>query len=406
VDIATSALNLIHSNQFFAGGVGVALIGWALMQIKAVPTLLWGLAKLQLTTETSIYSEDAAFRTIGLWLAGHPAGQKARRLHVMSWWDHERDHEQFELTPGTGYHLLREEKDWFLVHREVEKEKADGFSGHRRETITITTFGRSQRAIRRLIDKARKANDDNDTVPVFIWESGEYVLVTRRMQRPLDSVFLPTAIKDEITADLGVFLNSRDHYTARGLPYRRGYMFKGPPGNGKTTLIFALAGLFGKPVYIIQPSTIANDNALQKALNSAGSGFVVIEDIDAVKAAEARAEKDLKARRKTAKGEERASGFTLSGLLNAIDGLASQDGRVLFITTNHAENLDPALLRPGRVDRQVEFEQIKLSEARAMYEKFYPEGDVEAFAEMIPARLPMSAAEMQNLLLTNGPDFK
>ena len=64
-------------------------------------------------------------------------------------------------------------------------------------------------------------------------------------------------------------------------------------------------------------------------------------------------------------------GVTLSGLLNAIDGVAAHEGRLLFATTNHYESLDPALRRPGRMDRHVEFKLASRYQIREMFRRFY-----------------------------------
>jgi len=64
-------------------------------------------------------------------------------------------------------------------------------------------------------------------------------------------------------------------------------------------------------------------------------------------------------------------GISLSGLLNAIDGVASHEGRVLVMTTNHPEKLDDALIRPGRVDMQVEFSLATRAQAQEIFVRMY-----------------------------------
>ena len=64
-------------------------------------------------------------------------------------------------------------------------------------------------------------------------------------------------------------------------------------------------------------------------------------------------------------------GVTLSGLLNAIDGVAAHEGRLLFATTNHYESLDPALRRPGRMDRHIEFRLASRNQVAEMFRRFY-----------------------------------
>lgn len=68
---------------------------------------------------------------------------------------------------------------------------------------------------------------------------------------------------------------------------------------------------------------------------------------------------------------DRSRGVTLSGLLNAIDGVAAHEGRLLFATTNHYESLDPALRRPGRMDRHIEFKLASRYQIAEMFRRFY-----------------------------------
>ena len=63
--------------------------------------------------------------------------------------------------------------------------------------------------------------------------------------------------------------------------------------------------------------------------------------------------------------------ITFSGLLNALDGVYAQEGNLIFMTTNHKENLDPALIRPGRIDRQLEFKHTTRDQLQGMFEHFY-----------------------------------
>ncbi len=69
--------------------------------------------------------------------------------------------------------------------------------------------------------------------------------------------------------------------------------------------------------------------------------------------------------------EAKDSRITLSGLLNALDGVSAQEGRLLFATTNRYHSLDPALIRPGRMDMHVEFRLASQYQARELYKRFY-----------------------------------
>jgi mitochondrial chaperone BCS1 len=75
--------------------------------------------------------------------------------------------------------------------------------------------------------------------------------------------------------------------------------------------------------------------------------------------------------RKRASGKE--GGLTFSGLLNAIDGAASTEGRIIVMTTNHIDRLDPALIRPGRADVKLALGNATGAQAGRLFERFFPE---------------------------------
>ncbi|OMO84489.1 hypothetical protein COLO4_22009 [Corchorus olitorius] len=142
--------------------------------------------------------------------------------------------------------------------------------------------------------------------------------------------------------------------------WKRGYLLYGPPGTGKSSLVAAIANYMSYNVYDLQFQSVRNDAELRRILTSTTNrSILLIEDIDcSTKVSEDRSKaKDEKQK----EGEDgrpinRPSpvdpGVTLSGLLNFIDGLWSSCGneRIIIFTTNHKEKLDPALLRPGRMD--------------------------------------------------------
>lgn len=150
-----------------------------------------------------------------------------------------------------------------------------------------------------------------------------------------------------------------------GIPYRRGYLFSGPPGTGKTSLTAALAGVFGLDIYVLTLlDPYLNEEQLVRLFSSVPSRCIVLlEDIDAaglkrndeLKRKKLQGE-DIPEEQQPAHGRKALSiNISLSGLLNAIDGVASSEGRILVMTTNKPKELDLALIRPGRVDLHIPF---------------------------------------------------
>jgi len=189
-------------------------------------------------------------------------------------------------------------------------------------------------------------------------------------------------------------MKAKSWYKSLGIPYRRGYLFYGPPGCGKSSFIKVLAGYFNLGICLVNLNSrdISDDN-LNVLMNEAPSkSIIVIEDIDAAMAS------------RDEDGESVTNGkhnrnLTLSGLLNALDGIASQEGRLIFMTTNKKQHLDPALLRPGRVDRKAYFGLASHAQITEMFRLFFPDVKLtEEFTAKIPAN-KFSMAEIQKYLM-------
>ncbi|KAI0154584.1 P-loop containing nucleoside triphosphate hydrolase protein [Xylariaceae sp. FL1272] len=173
----------------------------------------------------------------------------------------------------------------------------------------------------------------------------------------------------DLVKDMEMYLSKQrqKYYKTRDIPYRRGYLFYGPPGTGKSSLCTALASHFNLDLVIINLPGIPSDGVLRTFFNMVPERCVVIiEDIDAV----GLTNRDAKGKGKTGGSDDQPK-CTLSGLLNVLDGAGSQEGRIVIMTTNHIEALDPALVRPGRVDKKVYLGKLKKAAAKEMFIRMY-----------------------------------
>jgi chaperone BCS1 len=255
------------------------------------------------------------------------------------------------------------------------------------EPLVVMCLGRSVAPIKRFLDQCRDfAEKQREAFVTVRTSKSEYPAEARwdmtilRPIRPLDTVHFDEATKSELVADITNYLdkNTRRFYTARGIPYRRGYLLHGPPGTGKTSLSLALAGIFGLELYLLHMPSIQDDGHLERLFTSLPPRCIVLlEDIDAVgikrrngRPTDGEDDDDESEDEKEIRHRGRHE-LTLSGLLNVLDGVASQEGRIVLMTSNFAEKLDRALVRPGRIDKMIFLGNISPRSSEHMFLRMY-----------------------------------
>ena len=329
---------------------------------------------------------------------------------------------QFALIPGPGRHVLRYHNAFVLVDRFRETKSTNLQTGRPWETVTLTTLYSQRHIFEELFREAHQLAQQSTEGKTIVYTSrstswnefGE-----PRRKRPLDSVILDDGVKERIVHDVREFLHSGKWYYDRGIPYRRGYLLYGRPGSGKSSFVQALAGELDYNIAILNLSERGlTDDRLNYLLTIIPRRtLVLLEDADAA----------FHGRTQTDADGYRGANVTFSGLLNAIDGVASAEERVLFLTTNHIERLDSALIRPGRIDMTVHLGDVTRSQAGNLWERFYGQSDkhgngkerfLQQFDQLgcftsgigdIPStdvRPGLSPAALQGLFLYNKDDLE
>ena len=244
---------------------------------------------------------------------------------------------------------------------------------------------------------------------------------TWRRSRAIEGVVMEAATKTPLIADIEYYLSQecRNFYENRGIPYRRGYLLYGPPGTGKTSFAVAMAGHFKLPIYVFSLSdTELSDAQLTSLFDDLVPRCVLLlEDVDS-------AGLNRESMSAAADGTKfTKKGVTLSGLLNCLDGPCSVDGRLLCMTSNSPDSLDPALVRPGRCDRKILFGYTCPEVSAKLFKRIYTKSSAElyagevdpasvhdipelatSFANSIPVGAQITPAECQAYLLANRVD--
>ncbi|KAI9041244.1 BCS1 and AAA domain-containing protein [Aspergillus affinis] len=297
--------------------------------------------------------------------------------------------------PSTGTHWFKFMGRHLALTREVEEHNAMMYT--RTEKLRISCLGWDASALKQLMLEARVEFSQKEKGKTVIYRGSKraydneftWIRSISRPARPLSTVLLEGGEKHAFLQDVQQYLHpaTMRWYSDRGIPYRRGYLFYGPPGTGKSSLAFAAAGFLGLNVYILNLNSqqLTEDALAQLFQDLPRRCLVLLEDIDSNEVTNRRTAETSKKR----KGK---SSISLSALLNIIDGVAAQEGRALIMTTNHHEHLDPALVRPGRVDYQLEFKLASRHLAREMFQNIFNEPQTNIDMDYEDSRIEIVAA--------------
>lgn len=338
--------NITDATPLVQGGMTLMFAGWLGYQLRAIPARLydwlrhWATRQIQIRDQSPLYEAWLEMLTEASVRPGGPRTLEVRLAGASD--DAQGDS---GLRAGSDAFWARLHGKWCRVWIGRENGSAGGNGGGdlmRRFMISVEVIWGTRADLARMLAEAKRRSlvEEHRQIVELCdkWGSRHTLKMPKRAPGTL---CLPSGLYEGIEARIRSFLESREAYERAGIPWRFGILLHGAPGTGKTSISHVLASRLGMRLAVIPLADLRSDEDLVSAFTSVGArAIVLLEDVDS-------------AFRKRKSGE--AEGITFSGFLNCIDGmLAPHDGRVLIMSTNHPETLDAALIRPGRVDLNVE----------------------------------------------------
>lgn len=368
------------TNQFFSGaalaGTLLALLNYA----RVGATRLGAMLVRRLTVSVTVHSTDELYVPLSQWLQQHGFDRLVRRYRARTFYVEQGGPGQGEavlsdtvLGPDVGSYFFRHRRRWLrcTVAKEADAQGQQAWGrAQTREFISLACLSAGRELIEHVLSEARAiALADRETALVVHHASMHGWSTAGKLTKQAPGVcpvVLPEGMLEDLVGDAERFLAGEDWYRSRGVPWRRGYLFHGPPGTGKTSVARYLAQRFGMGIYAVDATGYMNADLSTMLKNVKPGSLILFEDIDCHVPS-----------RTDAAGQPAAAAtpdmipVNIGSLLNAIDGIAPLERVLIVMTTNHLGRLDPALLRPGRVDRQFLLTQCTTDQAARLFDKFF-----------------------------------
>lgn len=445
--IQTNVLN----NQFLIGMVGGGLLYWGRNIWSAIKNFF---STYFVVSATFSNDRNPAYKAIESWI-NDTIFVKSRwqknvevRTNVRDdWADEASIIKDVVIVPATGRHMFLYKKRLFWITKQQVQNQQ---SGERGSTIkyfyTISTTAITNTYMKEFIymvidyckEKDEKEREDNKLC-VRTYDGDWWEERAKKTFRDFDSVYIDEDIKNQLINKVNFFINNKQWYRDRHIPYKLGILLYGVPGVGKSSIIQALAEYIRSDIFYITSLLTTEDkfinmvsqavhqskttgtnrrvkflqkgNKVVKPIDSENDvpmdsyPLLTLEDADSYDALKNRGSIVDSRNIQNSNTDEDGNptnpqdmslklGVGLTTILNIFDGIMTPDGLVFIITTNTIDKLDPALFRPGRIDLCLEIKPIGYDLIKKMCHDFDNTLELN-----IPKDITIVPAKLQELLM-------
>ena len=382
--------NQLSTNEFFKGGFLLSAIASIGLALKSLIPIVWYRLKRRFTYTVQLENRNNLYALFNQWLRKHHMHKYKCVIGSIEWQDSQiQDIAKYELSmknlDSSFMIWIRQVPVFISTSREKFEGAQDSDAQYVDSYVITSLFSKSviENLLKSLIEEKNEELTSNKVPMLRVMTSGQYwseygTIVVKQLSK------IHNSEKILVYNDIKQFLESRTKYEAKGLIWKRGLIFSGPPGNGKTSTALAVANELKLDVHCLNLSNCESDTQLLGLISDiqVKPAMLLVEDIDC-----------------SVNGRDQINDkVNFNTVLNVFDGAFSKDGIVVVFTTNHIEKLDPALIRAGRIDVNIEFGNPTAIDFSNMLNTMFDRKE-DWSEHLTKYDCSKSAVELQNILL-------